>query len=107
MQNRQRQGFGPGRRIPRSTTLLFLLFTAVFTAMIFPETTNAQMTGVVSFTSTSYQALTSQSNASIGIVFTGTTDTVATVDFVTADGTAQAGVAYVAVSNTFSFAGSG
>ena len=107
MQNTRRQGFGPGGWILKSFRFLFLWIITFSAVIIFPAVARAQQTGVVSFSQAAYTAVASQSNAPINIVFTGTTDTTATVDFMTIDGTAMAGVAYVAVSNTISFAGSG
>ena len=83
MQNTRRQGFGPGGWILKSFRFLFLWVIAFFAVIIFPTVARAQQTGVVSFSQAAYSAVASQSNAPINIVFTGTTDTTATVDFMT------------------------
>lgn len=61
-------------------------------------------TGDVVFSSSTYSANVNQSNAVITILFSGSTDGVATVDYVTSDGTGVAGVDYTSVSNTSVFA---
>ncbi len=104
----RRQCFGSGGavRVLRPLGRHISLLAAGFAAIFFSGLAHAQ-TGVVSFLQSTFQADASQSNAVITIVFTGTADTTATVDFMTSDGTAMNGVAYVGVSNTLSFAGDG
>ncbi|HUJ71746.1 MAG TPA: Calx-beta domain-containing protein, partial [Verrucomicrobiae bacterium] len=64
----------------------------------------AQQTGTVFFSQSSYFVNIDQTNEVINVDFTGSTDTVATVDFATSDGTATAGVNYVASTGTVTFA---
>ena len=52
-------------------------------------------TGTVNFSQSLYTVTTDESNATITVVFTGSTDGVAYVDFSTSDGTATDGVNYV------------
>ncbi len=108
MQNRERPCFGlwGSVRILRPPGFLISLLIVGLASIFFPGLARAQ-TGVVSFLQSTFQADASQSNAVITIVFTGTADTTATVDFMTSDGTAMNGVAYVGVSNTLDFAGDG
>ena len=61
-------------------------------------------TGTVAFSQSAYTANSSQTNAPITVIFSGSTDTTAFVNFSTSDGTATATVNYVATSNTLSFA---
>ena len=99
-----RQGFSSGIRISTPRKLLVLLLTGSCAGIVFTGTARAQ-TGTVVFSQSAYTANASQSNAVITVIFSGTTDQVASVDFSTSDGTAMAGVAYVAISNTLNFAG--
>jgi len=60
-------------------------------------------TGTVAFSSSTYSANVNESNAVITIFCSGTTNTPATVDYATSDGTGTAGVSYVSVTNTVDF----
>ncbi len=80
-----------------------LSFALVLACLLaFSDAARAQ-TGTVAFTSFTYSANASDSNAVISIVFTGSTNGNSTVDYVTSDGTATAGVDYVSTSNTSVF----
>jgi hypothetical protein len=103
---RQRFGSRGAVRVLKPRGFLISLLAASVAVIYFPGLAWSQ-TGVVSFLQSAYMADVSQSNAAITVVFTGTADTTATVDFMTSGGSATAGVAYVAVSNTLSFAGDG
>ncbi len=70
--------------------------------MVFPGLAWAQ-TGIVSFSQSSYTVNVSQATAVIPVTFTGSTNGTGAVSFATHDGTATAGVAYVAVSTPLSF----
>ena len=91
MQNMRRQGvYGHvGGFLNHNTTLLVFSLIAVFVTLVFSRAARAQ-TGVGSFSQSADHGSASQSVTPINIVFTGTTDTTATVDFMTIDGTAMA-----------------
>jgi hypothetical protein len=91
-------------KIGSRVRVVIWFLAAGLTAICFPRLARAQ-TGTVAFSQSTYSASVSQSNAPITVIFSGTTDQTAAVDFTTSDGTAMAGVAYVAVSNTVNFAG--
>ncbi len=70
---------------------------------MFLSSTAHGQTGTVSFSQSPYTVNTSQSNATITVNFTGTTDDTVTVDFATADGTATDTVNYVGVNTQLEF----
>ncbi|HUJ10721.1 MAG TPA: Calx-beta domain-containing protein [Verrucomicrobiae bacterium] len=81
---------------------VFSLFICL-TLTAFPGRAHAQ-TGVFSFSQSSYTATVKQSNAVINVLLTGVPFTPVTVDFATSNGTAIAGVDYVATNGTLAFA---
>ena len=103
VQNGWRHGFGSGIGVLRPPRFLISLLVAGWMAIFLAGPAQAQ-TGTVAFGQSAYQADASQSNVTINIIYSGSTDATATVDFSTSDGTGVAGVDYVAVSNTVSFA---
>jgi hypothetical protein len=103
VQKIRRQGFGSGIGVLRRPGFLISLLVAGCTAVFFPGLARGQ-TGTVVFSQSAYTVAASQSNALITVIFSGSTDATASVDFSTSDGTAVAGVDYVAVSNTVTFA---
>ncbi len=109
----RRQDFGPGVsvlaengsrvRVLRPPRFLTSLLVAGFTAIFFPGLARAQ-TGTVVFSQSTNTVFASQSNAVITVIFSGSTDAMASVVFSTSNGSATAGVDYVAVSTNLSFA---
>jgi Calx-beta domain len=93
-----RQRFGSGG----SVRVFISLLVAGFAAILLPGPARAQ-TGTVVFGQSTFQASVSQSNVTIDVIFSGSTNAMATVDFSTGGGSAIAGVDYVAVSNTQTF----
>ncbi len=90
-------------RVLRTPGVFISLLVAGFVVIFFPGLAQAQ-TGTMTLDQSAYQAFASQSNITIGVIFSGSTDATATVDFSTGGGTAVAGTDYVAVSNTLVFA---
>jgi len=113
VQKMWRQGFGSegwilakigwGVRASNTAGVLVSLLLAGSALILFPGLARAQ-TGTMVLDQSAYQAVVSQSNITIGIIFSGSTDATATVDFSTSGGTAVPGLDYVAVSNTLVFA---
>src|ERR1017187_9860836 len=99
----RRYGFGSVIGVLRPPRFLISLFVAGCTAVFSPGLARAQ-TGTMMLDQSAYQAFASQSNITIGVIFSGSTDATATVDFSTGGGTAVTNVDYVAVSNTLTFA---
>src|SRR5579859_6480800 len=87
--------------IPRFFGSLLIVWLGV---LFFPGITRAQDTGSVSFLQSTYTVDSGVATVAVAVVFTGSTDTTASVNFSTSDGTATSGVNYVALSNTLSFA---
>src|ERR1700681_4460449 len=99
VQNMRRQRFesggsvlvenGWGIRAHRTPGILISLFAAGFAAIFFPGLARAQ-TGTVVFSQSAYTVDASQSNAVITVIFSGSTNAAATVDFSTGGGSAVA-----------------
>ncbi|HVM59954.1 MAG TPA: Calx-beta domain-containing protein [Verrucomicrobiae bacterium] len=94
-----RRGNGWPAPPPRTARFLILLTAATLAIAFLPAAARAQ-TGTVAFSQTTYTVTTAQSNATINIVFTGSTDDTAFIDFSTSDGTAADGVNYVGTMGT-------
>ena len=74
-----------------------LVVIASLVVLAVSSTARAQ-TGTVAFSQSLYTVDSDQSNATITVIFTGSTDDTATVEFDTSDGTATDGVNYAGVS---------
>src|SRR5580704_3862212 len=86
--------------LPKAYRLGFLIGLI---ALASAGSVNAQ-TGVVNFIQSGFSVNANQSNAVITVVFSGSTDGVATVDYATSDGTGTDGVNYVGTTGTLVFA---
>ena len=89
----------------RSTMLCMFRIPFLFVCVAlttFPDRAYAQSIAF-SFAQPSYTAAVNQSNAVISVVLTGTPSASVSVDFATSDGTATAGVHYVATAGTLMF----
>src|ERR1035437_4809873 len=108
----RRQGFGSGGSVLaengsrvcvlRPPRFLISLLVAGVAVIFFPGLARAQ-TGTVVFSQSTYTVDASQSNALIKVIFSGSTDATASVDFSTSNLTAVAGVDYVAVFTNLNF----
>ena len=87
---------------PRKVRPLIILAVALVAATFLSCTARAQ-TGTVAFGQSSYAVNADQSNATITVIFTGSTDDTAGVEFDTSDGTATDGTNYVGVSTILGF----
>jgi len=96
---RQRFGSGEVVGVLKPPGFLISLLVVGIAAIFSPDVAWSQ-TGTVVLGQSTFQASVSQSNVTIDIVFSGSTNATATVDFSTGGGSAIAGVDYVAVSNT-------
>jgi len=76
------------------------LLVVVWFGLIFLSCTARAQTGTVAFSQSLYTVDVNQSNATIAIIFSGSTDDTATVDFDTSDVTATDGVNYVGTMGT-------
>jgi hypothetical protein len=88
--------------LPRTTRSLIFLAVASLAVVFFSGNARAQ-TGTVAFGQSLYTVDSDQSNATITVIFTGSTDDTAGVEFDTSDGTATDGVNYVGVSQILDF----
>ncbi len=79
-----------------------LVVIASLVVLAVSSTARAQ-TGTVAFSQSLYTVDSDQSNATIAVIFTGSTDDTATVEFDTSDGTATDGVNYAGVSTIVGF----
>ncbi|HUI06347.1 MAG TPA: Calx-beta domain-containing protein [Verrucomicrobiae bacterium] len=93
----------PAHRLARTTLLgaVSLLTGLALTAM--PGQAHAQA-GTFSFSQSAYTNTVSQTNAVISVILTGSPPVPVSVDFATHDGTATAGVDYVATTGTLAYA---
>ncbi|MGO9246959.1 MAG: Calx-beta domain-containing protein [Verrucomicrobiia bacterium] len=80
-----------------------LLLTIAAVVVTFLSNTARAQTGAVAFSQSTYTVYSDQSNAPIAIIFTGSTDDTADVEFNTSNETATAGVNYVGVSTNLDF----
>ena len=76
-----------------------LVGLTVSSASIFTASTQP----VLQFALTSYIVAESSGSVTLGVLRTGDTNTVVSVDYATADGSATNGIKYTAVSNTLTF----
>ncbi|MGD0060831.1 MAG: Calx-beta domain-containing protein [Verrucomicrobiia bacterium] len=79
-----------------------LVVIASLVVLAVSSTARAQ-TGTVAFSQSLYTVDSDQSNATITVIFSGSTDDTATVEFDTSDGTATDGVNYAGVSTIVGF----
>jgi hypothetical protein len=80
-----------------------ILLVIASCAAIFLSSTARGQTGTVAFGQSTYTVDADQSNATITVIFTGSTDDTAGVEFDTSDGTATDGTNYVGVSTILGF----
>src|SRR5579862_495387 len=87
------------RWIPKSTAT----WIPIIVVMAMVGLAHAQTTGIVTFSQSAYSVNINQSNAVITVLSTGSDAGTGTVQFSTFDGTATAGVDYVATNGTLGF----
>ena len=93
----------PAHGLPKANLIGIISLVICLALTALPGRAHAQA-GTFSFTQAAYTAAVNQTNAVISVILTGSPSVSVSVDFATYDGTATAGVDYVATTGTLVFA---